>query len=161
MKIAIVQNDDYKILHIYEAPIENYGGKWGDLEKVTHIEFDDSVLTGDIMSQDDGLGGVKIIAAPDKPERIKNKYYKDVNKELEKVFGSSSRDKVTADTLTWILMDIKPDLYMGKGLVDDLKVPLSSEAEIKAYAATKLETVADYGMFLITRGKKYKKDAKL
>lgn len=63
MKTAIVKKSDNSIASHYDGPAKQskYGGPWGKASEYAHVEYE-ATLGPYIKAQDDGEGGIEIIA---------------------------------------------------------------------------------------------------
>ena len=156
MSVAIVRNSNHEILKVYQSPIKPYGSTWGDPLIVTHVEFDHSVLSRDLMAQDDGAGGIEIVAAPDTADRKHDEFIKDIEDRIDIIFGTNNKHKMTWNFITWLLMEMKPDRYSNQSLVDDADLPLDTDAKIVSYARSKLSKAINYTIYLKKREKQFK-----
>ena len=74
MKIAIVKNDNYNVLSVYDAAAPSqasYGGDFGRATYCTHIAIPVNMHPEVISARDDGDGGIELYIDEDK-ELIKN-----------------------------------------------------------------------------------------
>lgn len=92
-----------------------------------------------------------------KLENIKEKYLKDVYREMSDVFGTTATDTATADYETWKHMLDEPGRYKDLGITFD-GVELNSELLIKQYAKSMIQKVYKYGVYRFKRKNQYKKE---
>jgi len=88
-------------------------------------------------------------------ESILSEYLKDVDDEMYRVFGTTSRDAANSMFLTWQMMLSNPGNYAPAGLLDGNGLALDTQSKVSAYARGKVEMVESYSVFLIKRREQY------